>query len=218
MNKQESITWPTRRLCSALNLSPPQLGKLVNDGAVRGKLRHGEYDAVVAIKSYVEFLCDEIARVDKSDDQRIVEQRLRWFTIRSDRAQLELDARCALLVPAEEVERNQVSMLLILRNQLRGLPSKLAPFFDPKTPATAFVIMQREIENFLNDLADRMECAADGTMFYTKPGDDSDAQTAELEVEQPCEDITEASLERRRQGQAHDLRSDAVPAAAGKQS
>src|SRR4051794_27264024 len=97
--------WPTRKLASAVNVTPAQLSKLVADGVIKGKARYGEFDAVVAVASYCAFLEGEIAGASQTDDDDGMRHaRRRWFETRAARGELELAQLRGAVVPVEAVQ------------------------------------------------------------------------------------------------------------------
>jgi hypothetical protein len=146
--------WQSHMLCQALGISSGELGRKTLDGTIQGKVRYGQYDAITAIKSYVDHLTDELARSDQTDDEAIKGERLRWFRTRSDMADLEIAARRRDLLPGDMVERAWSNVILASRTRLLAIPSKLATRLGLlASPAAIENVLEVEINAALNELS-----------------------------------------------------------------
>ena len=91
--KKDTLVWTSSQLCQALGISSAELSRRTLSGSISGRVGFGKYDPILAVRSQIEALSADLARVSHDDDSAIRAARLRWFESRASTAELELAQR-----------------------------------------------------------------------------------------------------------------------------
>jgi phage terminase Nu1 subunit (DNA packaging protein) len=107
-----------------LKLTERRIQQLAKDGIVP-KADRGEYDMIPVVHAYIDYLKAKIGGEFNAEDLAINRNRL--LKAQADLAEIEKQKQEGELITKEEVKKNWLNLLSILKTKLLSMPNKLAP-------------------------------------------------------------------------------------------
>ena len=107
-----------------LKLSERRIQQLAKDDVVP-KAQRGEYDMIPCVHGYIDYLKAKIGGEYTAEDLAINRNRL--LKAQADLAEIEKQKQEGELITKEEVKKNWLNLLSVLKTKLLSMPNKLAP-------------------------------------------------------------------------------------------
>lgn len=125
--KKEPETVTTSYVARILGLQKRSVQDQTSAGVIP-KVGFNQYILEDAVQAYIKYLKDRIPGNRSGDltHTGISDQRFRKEKMLADRAEIELLKDQEALLPAEEVERGLVDLLILLKTKLRNIPERVA--------------------------------------------------------------------------------------------
>ena len=150
----KTATASQSNLAKALGLSRQRVSQLLQEGV----LATDEKNQILVIKSvinYVKYKGQSSAEeVSSSDDAVFEVEKAKNERAKRKIAELKLAKMNGEVYSADTVEQVMTEMLVNLRTQLLGLPTKLAPQLQNITKEEAYNLLTQEIEDKLSELSE----------------------------------------------------------------
>ena len=148
----ESAFWivSQTQLAEILGITVQRVNQLTADGTVKlvPKMKNGE---VYLIGSMIDYFKRKYAAGDLTKEKTLHERAKRELT------EIELAKRRGELLEAAQVESFVVETLTNFRNKFSGFPAKLSLQLEGKSVTQINSILTAEVEDLLNELADKIE-------------------------------------------------------------
>ena len=107
-----------------LKLSERRIQQLAKDEVIP-KAQRGEYDMIPCVHGYIDYLKAKIGGEYTAEDLAINRNRL--LKAQADLAEIEKQKQEGELITKEEVKKNWLNLLSVLKTKLLSMPNKLAP-------------------------------------------------------------------------------------------
>lgn len=149
----KELTSTQANLGRALGVSSPRVNQLVKEGVVMlaPDTTNGQVLVFESIKNYYS---GKNATGEDGEAIDYMEEKAKHEKVKRELAELKL-AKCeGNVYDATTVELVFVEMTTMLRSQLLGLPTKLAPIFEGKSKEDIYQIMNDEIEAKLAEIGE----------------------------------------------------------------
>lgn len=150
----KTATASQSNLAKALGLSRQRVSQLLQEGV----LATDEKNNILVIKSvinYVKYKGQSSAEEESSPDDAVFEvEKAKNERAKRKIAELKLAKMNGEVYSADTVEQVMTEMLVNLRTQLLGLPTKLAPQLQNITKEEAYNLLTQEIEDKLSELSE----------------------------------------------------------------
>ena len=107
-----------------LKLTERRIQQLAKDGIIP-KADRGEYDMIPVVHAYIDYLKAKIGGEFNAEDLAINRNRL--LKAQADLAEIEKQKQEGELITKDEVKKNWLNLLSVLKTKLLSMPNKLAP-------------------------------------------------------------------------------------------
>ena len=107
-----------------LKLSERRIQQLAKDEVIP-KAQRGEYDMIPCVHGYIDYLKAKIGGEYTAEDLAINRNRL--LKAQADLAEIEKQKQQGELITKDEVKKNWLNLLSVLKNKLLSMPNKVAP-------------------------------------------------------------------------------------------
>ncbi len=146
-------TVSVKSLASLLDMTDRNVQSLYQAGHVV-KSERGTYLLKESIKKYLQFLKKSNANTDVEKAVDYQESKARREAANAEKIELQVMVMKGELLNTEIVEIWASSMIAAFKNNLLGIPSKVAPILEGQPKAEIFKILTDEIKQKLDDLSD----------------------------------------------------------------
>ena len=133
-----------------IGVSVPRVSKLIEEQIVH----RNEFDSaggVLLVESLKDYYA---AKSAKNEDTNFWHERTLHEKIKREQNEIKLQQMRGEVYPAEEIEAAWIELMIILRNNLTGLPAKLSLQLEGKSRVEISAIMTAEIENMLKEVSE----------------------------------------------------------------
>ena len=134
-----------------LKLSERRIQQLAKDEVIP-KAQRGEYDMIPCVHGYIDYLKAKIGGEYTAEDLAINRNRL--LKEKADLAEIEKQKQQGELITKDEVKKNWLNLLSVLKNKLLSMPNKVAPVvLTYKNVNEVKLILKDKIYDTLHEIA-----------------------------------------------------------------
>ena len=134
-----------------LKLTERRIQQLAKDEIIP-KAQRGEYEMIPCVHGYIDYLKAKIGREFTAEDLAINRNRL--LKAQADLAEIEKQKQEGELIAKEEVKKNWLSILSVIKSKLLSMPNKVAPVvMTYKNVNEVKLILKDKIYDTLHEIA-----------------------------------------------------------------
>ena len=134
-----------------LKLSERRIQQLAKDNIIP-KATKGEYEMITSVHGYIDYLKAKIGGEYTAEDLAINRNRL--LKAQADLAEIEKQKQQGDLIAKDEVKKNWLNILSVLKNKLLSMPNKVAPVvMTYKNVNEVKLILKDKIYDTLHEIA-----------------------------------------------------------------
>jgi len=134
-----------------LKLTERRIQQLAKDEIIP-KAQRGEYEMIPCVHGYIDYLKAKIGREFTAEDLAINRNRL--LKAQADLAEIEKQKQEGELIAKQEVKKNWLSILSVLKSKLLSMPNKVAPVvMTYKNVNEVKLILKDKIYETLHEIA-----------------------------------------------------------------
>lgn len=151
---QKEVSAP--ELAAVLGITRQRVNQLVADNIIKRTSR-AKHPLAVSVQSFIAYKlrtqADGMEKSTAAEDYEL--HRARLYKARADAAEIDAALRLGEVIHGEIAEELWTSMIMKMRARMLAIPGKLAPVVvESCTPRDAFKLMQDEIHEALQNIAD----------------------------------------------------------------
>ena len=134
-----------------LKLTERRIQQLAKDEVIP-KAQRGEYEMIPCVHGYIDYLKAKIGREFTAEDLAINRNRL--LKAQADLAEIEKQKQEGELIAKDEVKKNWLSILTVIKSKLLSMPNKVAPVvMTYKNVNEVKLILKDKIYDTLHEIA-----------------------------------------------------------------
>jgi phage terminase Nu1 subunit (DNA packaging protein) len=134
-----------------LKLTERRIQQLAKDEIIP-KAQRGEYEMIPCVHGYIDYLKAKIGREFTAEDLAINRNRL--LKAQADLAEIEKQKQEGELIAKQEVKKNWLSILSVIKSKLLSMPNKVAPVvMTYKNVNEVKLILKDKIYDTLHEIA-----------------------------------------------------------------
>ena len=134
-----------------LKLTERRIQQLAKDEVIP-KAQRGEYEMIPCVHGYIDYLKANIGREFTAEDLAINRNRL--IKAQADLAEIEKQKQEGELIAKDEVKKNWLSILTVIKSKLLSMPNKVAPVvMTYKNVNEVKLILKDKIYDTLHEIA-----------------------------------------------------------------
>ena len=134
-----------------LKLTERRIQQLAKDEVIP-KAQRGEYEMIPCVHGYIDYLKAKIGREFTAEDLAINRNRL--IKAQADLAEIEKQKQEGELIAKDEVKKNWLSILTVIKSKLLSMPNKVAPVvMTYKNVNEVKLILKDKIYDTLHEIA-----------------------------------------------------------------
>ena len=134
-----------------LKLTERRIQQLAKDEIIP-KAQRGEYEMIPCVHGYIDYLKAKIGREFTAEDLAINRNRL--LKAQADLAEIEKQKQEGELIAKDEVKKNWLSILTVIKSKLLSMPNKVAPVvMTYKNVNEVKLILKDKIYDTLHEIA-----------------------------------------------------------------
>ena len=134
-----------------IKLTERRIQQLAKDEVIP-KAQRGEYEMIPCVHGYIDYLKAKIGREFTAEDLAINRNRL--IKAQADLAEIEKQKQEGELIAKDEVKKNWLSILTVIKSKLLSMPNKVAPVvMTYKNVNEVKLILKDKIYDTLHEIA-----------------------------------------------------------------